>query len=82
MIERYVATFHTHLAALRSCNALKKAGIAGARQAPVPRRLSSSCGTCVFYEGEDPMLSCMDADVEAVYRQEGEAYVLIHQGEA
>ena len=43
-MEQYVATFHTHLAALRSCNALKKAGAASARLAPVPRRLSSSCG--------------------------------------
>ena len=38
-MEQYVATFHTHLAALRSCNALKKAGIAEACLAPVPRRL-------------------------------------------
>lgn len=81
MMEQYVATFHTHLAALRSCNALKKAGISGARLAPVPRRLSSSCGTCVFYEGAEAMLSCMDADVEAVYRWEGKSYSLIHQGE-
>ena len=29
-MEQYVATFHTHLAALRSCNALKKAGVDGA----------------------------------------------------
>jgi len=79
--EQYVATFHTHLAALRSCNALKKEGAAGARLAPVPRRLSSSCGTCAFYEGEDPMLGCMDGDVEAVYRRSGEAFVLIHRGE-
>lgn len=82
MMEQYVATFHTHLAALRSCNALKKAGISGARLAPVPRRLSSSCGTCAFYEAPEPMLSCMDTDIEAVYRREGEAFSLIHQGDA
>ena len=80
-MEQYVATFHTHLAALRSCNALKKAGAASARLAPVPRRLSSSCGTCAFYEGEDPLLSCMDADAEAVYRREGEAFTLLQQWE-
>ncbi len=81
-MDQYVATFHTHLAALRSCNALKKNGIAGARLAPVPRRLSSSCGTCVFYEGEESMLFCMDADMEAVYRRENESFTLVHQGEA
>ena len=78
--EQYVATFHTHLAALRSCNALKKEGIAAGRLAPVPRRLSSSCGTCALYEGEDPMLRCMDEDVEAVYHRSGEEFVLIHKG--
>jgi len=80
-MDQFVATFHTHLAALRSCNALKKAGIADARLAPVPRKLSSSCGTCALYQGQDPMLSCMDADVEAVYRREGEGYALLHSGE-
>lgn len=79
-MEQYVATFHTHLAALRSCNALQRTGIAGARLAPVPRRLSSSCGTCVMYQAQDPMLSCMDADLEAAYRREGEDYILVHQG--
>ena len=81
MMEQYVATFHTHLAALRSCNALKKAGVGGAKLAPVPRRLSSSCGTCAFYEGGDPMLRCMDGDLEAVYRRDGEEFTLIQKGE-
>ena len=79
----YVATFHTHLAAMLTCRRLKAEGLS-ARQAPVPRRLSSSCGTCVLYEGEDPMLSAMDRDTEAVWRREGDAYQLIWQasGEA
>jgi len=80
-MEQYIATFHTHLAALRSCNALKKAGAASARLAPVPRRLSSSCGTCALYEGDDPLLACMDADVEAVYRRENETFTLLHKGD-
>ena len=78
-MREFVATFHTHLAALRSCNALKKAGIPDARLAPVPRKLSSSCGTCAFYQGEEPMLSCMDSDVEAVYEKSGEEYTVLHQ---
>lgn len=79
-MERYVATFHTHLAAMRTCTALKKGGLE-AKLAPVPRRLSSSCGTCVFYQGEDPRLDAMDRDVEAVYRRDGEDYVLLSRGE-
>ena len=79
MMSDYVATFHTHLAALRTCRALTNAG-AQARMAPVPRSLSSSCGTCVFYSGASPMEPDMDGDLEAVYRREGGAYTLVHQG--
>ena len=78
-MEQFVATFHTHLAALRSCRAVQKAGDAGARMAPVPRSLSSSCGTCLFYRGEDPLVPLLDRDLEAVYRTEGKGYVLVHE---
>ena len=36
---------------------------------PVPRKLSSSCGTCVRYLAEDLHLSAMDEDVEVVYER-------------
>ena len=78
-MEQYVATFHTHLAALRSSRALQKVEGTGARMAPVPRVLSSSCGTCVFYQGEDPMLSLLDRDLEAVYRQGEAGFISVHQ---
>ena len=80
-MEQYIATFHTHLSALRSCNALKKAGVTDARLAPVPRKLSSSCGTCAMYQWTDPLLQCMDEDVEGVYRREGDGYELLYQGD-
>lgn len=76
-----MATFHTHLAALRSCRALQRAGHGEARMAPVPRSLSSSCGTCVFYQAEEPLLSLLDRDLEAVYRQVNGGYILAHQGD-
>lgn len=65
---RCVATFHTHLSAMRTQRSLRAAG-ARAVLAPVPRRLSASCGTCVRYEAEDACLACMDADVDCVYVQ-------------
>ncbi|MDD3400856.1 MAG: DUF3343 domain-containing protein [Eubacteriales bacterium] len=69
----YIATFYTHLSAMRTHKELKKRG-ADARLAPVPRKLSSSCGTCVFYTADAPMLECMDSDYEAVYGAQGENY--------
>ena len=78
---RYIATFYTHLSALMTDRALKNAGIPS-QPAPVPRALSSSCGTCVRYEAEEPCLALMDEDTEAVYREDGEgSYSLIRQND-
>lgn len=76
-MKRYIATFHTHLAALRSSRSLTSAGIS-AQMTPVPRRLSSSCGTCVRYEAGTPELELLDTDAEAVYEDSGGEYVLLH----
>ena len=71
-----VATFHTHLSALMTERALKKAGFA-ARMAPVPRQLSSSCGTCVFYTAPDLCRDALDEDTERVYEIRCERYTLL-----
>lgn len=78
-MEQYVATFHTHLSALRSCRALQGAGGTNAKMAPVPRALSSSCGTCVFYQGEEPLLRLLDRDLEAVYQKSENGFALVYQ---
>ena len=65
----YIATFHTHLAALKTHRSLQKQAVQ-ARMAPVPRKISSSCGTCVFYQAETPCYELLDADAEAVYVME------------
>lgn len=72
----YVATFHTHLAALMTHRALTRAGLE-ARMAPVPRKISSSCGTCVFYAADTPRYELLDRDTETVYRMEGDAPVRV-----
>ena len=76
-MKEYIATFHTHLSALMTSRALTELGIQ-ARMMPVPRKLSSSCGTCVRYLAADANLSAMDEDVEAVYEKIGkEEYTLL-----
>lgn len=69
----YIATFYTHAAALMTNRTLTKSGVVS-RLGPVPRALSSSCGTCVMYSADDPHLSDMDQDVEAVYEATGTGY--------
>jgi len=49
---------------------------------PVPRALSSSCGTCVRYEADGPCYDAMDEDVECVYSVDGkDTYTLLLQKE-
>ena len=64
-MNEYIATFHTHLSAMRTQRALTGKGVA-ARLSPVPRYLSASCGTCVIYRADEAHLSDMDSDVERV----------------
>ena len=66
----YVATFYTHLSAQLSCKRLRSVGCA-AQMMPVPRVLSSSCGTCVRYEGEGECRELLDTDTEALYEVQG-----------
>ena len=49
-----IATFYSHFGAIRFKRYCDSRGWS-ARIMPVPRDLSSSCGTCVRYEGECPV---------------------------
>ena len=76
-MREYIATFHTHLSALMTSRSLTSLGVR-AQMMPVPRKLSSSCGTCVRYLAEDPNLGAMDEDVEGVYeRISNDEYTLL-----
>ena len=80
-MREFVATFHTHLAALMTSRSLTALGVQ-AQMMPVPRKLSSSCGTCVRYSAQDPNLSGMDEGMEAVYESIGsEEYILLAENE-
>ena len=76
-MREYIATFHTHLSALMTSRSLTALGVRS-QMMPVPRKLSSSCGTCVRYTAEDPNLNAMDEDVEGVYeRISNDEYTLL-----
>ena len=81
-MNRYTATFFTHFAAQASFRKLC-GGRIKARMCPVPRSLSSSCGTCVRYEAEEPARELLHRDAEAVYL-EGETgeYVLLWKNDS
>ena len=48
----YIATFYSHFGAVRFKKECKKENIS-AEAMPVPRDLSSSCGTCVKFETDN-----------------------------
>ena len=48
---KYIVTFYAHFGAIRFKKLCEQINIK-AKIMPVPRDLSSSCGTCVLCEGE------------------------------
>lgn len=48
-MKQYIATFFSHFGAIRFQRLCTQLGWA-AQLAPVPRSLSSSCGTCVLFQ--------------------------------
>ena len=75
----YIATFFSHFGAIRFRKLCQKAGWK-AQVMPVPRDLSSSCGTCVRYEGAD---TCPDAkmpeEVEQIVEVTDQGYICRHR---
>jgi len=77
----YIATFYSHFGAIRYKKLCEKHN-QNAQIMPVPRDLSSSCGTCVRYDGElilpdsacqeevEQIVEVTDQDYRTVYRAE------------
>ncbi len=74
-METYIATFFSHFGAIRFHKQLKELGLSG-KLMPVPRRVSSSCGTCVQYEA-----ACATAvpsnDLEQLFLLKGEGLTML-----
>ena len=75
----YIATFFSHFGAIRFKKLCQKASWS-AKVMPVPRDLSSSCGTCVRYEGT---ALCPDAnmpeEVEQIVEVTEQGYICCHR---
>jgi len=64
-MNRYIATFYSHFGATVYFQALKKQGVA-VKLAPVPRKVSASCGTCAYYEHETA-IELEDCELDAIF---------------
>lgn len=79
----YIVTFHTHFDALQYDRFLKKSNIKGRLQ-PVPRALSSSCGTCVRFLLDEYIEAGSEFtahEFEKIFMTEGKNHVLIAENE-
>ncbi|MCL2820301.1 MAG: DUF3343 domain-containing protein [Oscillospiraceae bacterium] len=74
-MNKYIATFYSHFGALTYFKELQKQGII-AKLMPVPRKLSSSCGTCVFYECACEVDSD-DCELDSVYEEKDCKFVCV-----
>jgi hypothetical protein len=66
-MNKYIATFYSHFGALTYFKTIKKQGI-NAKLMPVPRRVSSSCGTCVRFEFTTA-IDANDCELECIYQE-------------
>lgn len=77
----YIVTFYSHFGAVRMRREIQRYGITG-RVMPVPRDLSSSCGTCLSYESDDAWVP-QDSfgEIEKVVLVTDEGYKTVYQAE-
>lgn len=86
----YIATFFSHFGAIRFQKQCAGLGCQ-AQVRPVPRNLSSSCGTCVFFTTEALHIFCggesmavkelMTPELEQVVRVEADKYIVLFKAE-
>ena len=75
----YIATFFSHFGAIRFKKLCERRGICAVLM-PVPRRLSSSCGTCVRYEGSDMVDDSRgNEDMEQIVEIQGDKYIPVYK---
>lgn len=76
---QYIATFFSHFGAVRFQHLCTERGWQ-AQVRPVPRSLSSSCGTCVFFKTEvlEEATSLQTPELEQILRERENGYEVLY----
>ena len=75
----FIATFYAHIGAIRFKKACDNKNVP-ARIMPVPRNLSSSCGTCVRFEQDElPAWEAFPEETEAVVQELDGNYQMLYK---
>ena len=72
----YIATFFSHFGAMHCKKLCDRAGLP-AKMMPVPRKLSSSCGTCVRVEAQDAEQIPRTEESEQIALEEENGYRIL-----
>lgn len=75
-MKEYIATFYSHYGAVCFKKNCEKLGLPAVIM-PVPRNLSSSCGTCVRFQSGDPGLPEKNEELEQIVEIQGNEYRVI-----
>lgn len=78
-MRKYIATFYSHYGAIQYRKNCEKMDLEAVIM-PVPRDLSSSCGTCVRFEAEREFPD-RNEEVEQIVRIEESGYVCIYHAD-
>ena len=75
-----IATFFSHFGAMRCKKQCDETGIT-AKMMPVPRSLSSSCGTCVRMEAENAEALPRTEEMEQIALEKEKGYQILWKAE-
>ena len=78
-MKEYIATFHSHYGAIQFHRTCRTMGLEAVIM-PVPRNLSSSCGTCVKFWAED-IVPRYNEETEQIVITEKNKYICIYHAE-
>lgn len=76
----FIATFYSHFGAIRYQKLCKSLGYE-AKTMPVPRNLSSSCGTCVKYDAPEVVYDNAHDEIEQIVLCKEDGYECLFKAE-
>lgn len=79
-MKEYIATFYSHYGAVCFKKNCGKLGL-NAIIMPVPRNLSSSCGTCVKFQSREGQFPQINEELEKIAEICGNSYRTVYSAE-
>lgn len=79
-MTEYIATFYSHYGAVCFKNNCQSLGLEAVIM-PVPRNLSSSCGTCVKFQSRENLFPEINEELEQIAAVSQDGYRIVYSSE-